>query len=320
MSGFRLLFVVHRYAPFPGGSEGYVRDMAEECVRRGHATTVLADCHLGDRNGVAVTADPAVLARRWHLVIVHGGDCRTQDRVHAEAGRLVSPVLYLIIKPSRSRLCLRGLREHPFLGWSTEADLRHIEAHEVRWKAHRVRHGIVPALTEVPGAVKRTAGRRVFVSAGGFWPHKAMTPLARAFAAHGPRDAELRLFGYDRPQAMPAESERVRCCFGLERGEVLRQIAGADGYIMNSTEEGFGLVLLEAMLNRTPWFARDLAGAHDLRAYGRIYGTERELMQILAEHRPHERQLAAAHEHVRAEHTITRTVDDLERVATIAAS
>ncbi len=318
MALFRFLFVVHRYAPFPGGSEGFVRDMAEECVRRGHATTVFADRHLGDRHGVAVTADPAVLGRRWDLVIVHGGDCRTQDRLHAEAGRIGSPVLYQLIKPSHSRLCLRGLREHPFIGWSTAADLRHIEEHGFGWKAHRVRHGVVPATTELPGVAKGAAGRRVFVSAGGFWPHKAMKPLARAFVSHGPRDAELRLFGYDRPEAMPAESERVRCCFGLERSEVLRQIAAADGYIMNSTEEGFGLVLLEAMLNRTPWFARDLAGAHDLQAHGHLYATERELMERLTAFRRDERQLEAAREWVLREHTIARTVDDLERVGAIA--
>jgi hypothetical protein len=44
----RLLFVVHRYAPYPGGSEYNVQRLAEEAMRRGHRATVLADTHLGD--------------------------------------------------------------------------------------------------------------------------------------------------------------------------------------------------------------------------------------------------------------------------------
>jgi len=36
----KILYVVHRYAPYPGGSENYVRDMAEETLRRGHDVTV----------------------------------------------------------------------------------------------------------------------------------------------------------------------------------------------------------------------------------------------------------------------------------------
>ena len=44
----KILYVVHRYAPYPGGSENYVRDMAEETVSRGHDVTELACEHKGD--------------------------------------------------------------------------------------------------------------------------------------------------------------------------------------------------------------------------------------------------------------------------------
>ena len=36
----KLLFVVHRYAPFPGGSEYYVQAMTEEALSRGHEDQV----------------------------------------------------------------------------------------------------------------------------------------------------------------------------------------------------------------------------------------------------------------------------------------
>ena len=52
------MYVVHRYAPYPGGSENYVRDMAEETLKRGYDVTVFAGDHAGDINGVKVTSNP----------------------------------------------------------------------------------------------------------------------------------------------------------------------------------------------------------------------------------------------------------------------
>ena len=69
----RLLFVVHRYAPYPGGSEYNTANMAEEMLRRGHDVTVLAGQHQGDYNGVKVSNDyNAILNQPWDLIIVHG--------------------------------------------------------------------------------------------------------------------------------------------------------------------------------------------------------------------------------------------------------
>ena len=70
----KLLYAVHRYAPFPGGSEIYVQGMAEESLRRGHSVTVFAGDHKGNHNGVTVTSDSRVLLDKWDLIIVHRGD------------------------------------------------------------------------------------------------------------------------------------------------------------------------------------------------------------------------------------------------------
>ena len=71
----RLLFVVHRYAPYPGGSEYYVQNMAEEMLKRKHEVTVLAHEHKGDYNGVIASNDyNTILNQPWDLIIVHGGD------------------------------------------------------------------------------------------------------------------------------------------------------------------------------------------------------------------------------------------------------
>ena len=65
----RLLFVVHRYAPFPGGSEYYVQNMAEEMLRRKHYVTVLTHQHKGDYNGVTVTSEyNQVLNQPWDQI------------------------------------------------------------------------------------------------------------------------------------------------------------------------------------------------------------------------------------------------------------
>jgi hypothetical protein len=53
----KICFVVHRYAPYPGGSEYYVQQMAEECVQRHLDVTVIAGEHKGHLNGVRVTSD-----------------------------------------------------------------------------------------------------------------------------------------------------------------------------------------------------------------------------------------------------------------------
>jgi hypothetical protein len=81
----KICFVVHRYAPYPGGSEYYVQQMAEECVQRHLDVTVVAGEHKGPFNGVRVTSDPNELIDK-DLVVVHGGDVGVQNFVleHAQ--------------------------------------------------------------------------------------------------------------------------------------------------------------------------------------------------------------------------------------------
>lgn len=309
----RLLFVVHRYYPFPGGSEYYVRDMAEEMQRRKHDVTVLAHEHKGEQNGVLVSNDyNTILNQKWDLIIVHGGDCISQNIIHVNADKIQSPVLYLIVKPSESAVCMHGLREHRFLGYSTSMDLDFIKKHNLQDKARRVRHGIVVEthLRFTPNPVKKT----IFVSAGGFWPHKAMGPLAQAFTAAKIPNAELHLYGYGEEHLMPSENDVVKCFFGKSKTDVLLAISAADAYIMNSYEEGFGLVLLEAMMDKTPWYARDIAGAKDMCYYGTTYNTEQELMEFLRNHKRDDKKIEDAYEYVMANHTIQDTCNDIEDI------
>jgi glycosyltransferase involved in cell wall biosynthesis len=308
----RILFVVHRYVPYPGGSEYYVRDMAEECKKRGHDVCVLAHEHMGDRNGIRVSNDySTILNERWNLIVVHGGDVISQNIVHMNAFQInrVSPVAYMLIKPSNSLVCLNGLKHHRFITYSTSADIEHIKNHEVLNKARKIRHGIVPEHTIKN---KITKDKKIFVSAGGFYPHKAMLPLAKAFSDTN-LDAELHLYGYGEGQ-IPQETDRIKVFFGKNKDDVLSAIASADAYIMNSYEEGFGLVLLEAMFNKTPWFARNIAGAKDMAQYGNIYNDETELMNMLSNYKPIDKTTENAYNYAMSNHTITDTVVDIENI------
>ena len=308
----RLLFVVHRYAPYPGGSEYYVQDMAEECLRRKHDVTVLAHEHQGDLNGVTVSNDyQQILNQPWNLIVVHGGDVISQNVIHINADKIKSPVLYLLVKPSDSDICVEGMKGHRFLGYSTSMDIEHLKKYGVIEKGRRVRHGIVPDLYLRNVMDKK---KIIFVSAGGFWAHKAMTPLAEAFEKAKIPNAELHLYGYGEKHLMPKETENVKCFFGMDKTEVLLAINGSDAYIMNSTEEGFGLVLLEAMMNHTPWYARNIAGAKDMCYHGTVYDTEEELMELLRNHKRNDKKIEDAYNYVMTNHTIQDTVNDIEDV------
>lgn len=316
----RLLFVVHRYAPFPGGSEYYVQDMAEAALIKGHDVTVLTHEHKGDISGVKVTSDYQILKQKWDLIVVHGADCYTQNIVHQNAVMInsISPVLYLLIKPSESKHANYGLSQHRFIGYSTKADVDFLMKKGVAKKMRRVPHGITPARTCVSKTrTDGSSGKFIVTSAGGFWPHKRMTELADAWKAcptFQNNSMELHLYGYGELANAPLDGPNVFVHKGMSKESVIGAIARSDAYVMNSSEEGFGLVLLEAMINKTPWFARDIAGAHDMKQYGTIYSDEQDLMQKLKTYVRDDRKLQNGFDFVMANHTITDTVIGIENV------
>lgn len=316
----KILFVVHRAAPYPGGSEYFVQDMAEEMLARGHEVWTLAETHQGDYNGVKMTSDYNVLVKPWDLIIVHGSDVISQNIVHANGhtiGEVGNKVCYMIIKPSESPVSLNGLKQHTYVAYSTKKDIEHIKKHGVLDKARRIRHGIVPKNTY--GAITRNKSgqKRIYMSAGGFYHHKAMIPLARAFEDANLPDSELHLYGYGEGLTL-TDTDKVKWFKGKSKQEVMDAMASSDGYIMNSYEEGFGLVLLEAMMNKVPWYARAGSGAADeLANYGTTYKDEAELMSWLSN--PFAKlslkvQVRDAYEYVMANHTITQTCNDIEDI------
>lgn len=319
----KILFVVHRAFPYPGGSEYYVQDMAEEAQKRGHDVTILADT-IGEGNPIKVTNQHQIAqSEDWDLIVVHGADVVTQNIILANAHQISSPVLYMIIKPSDSVIAKDGAYNSTYLGYSTKNDIKHIMKLGMLNKARRVRHGIVSKLQERKKDF-HVMNRYNIVSIGGFSPHKGMIELYEAI-----RDSELKdtvhlhLAGYMDQQYAPPEKSWCSVYKNLDRGEVSDLLRSADIYVMNSFDEGFGLVLLESMLAYIPWFAREGVGAvNDLARFGNVYRDEKEFLNMLYRYcdktssfaNEVNSKLEKAYWHVLSDHSIEQTIDDIEDI------
>ena len=315
----KILYVVHRYAPYPGGSENYVRDMAEETLSRGHDVTVLTEKHEGNLNGVKVTSDLNILGQQFDLIVVHGGDVGWQNIVLTNAEKIPSPILFMIIKPSESDVYTYAMQHCKYLGCSAPEDWKLIEKYNHRRKAVRVIHGIDAKISTGSDGFRdkyNITSKYMFLSCGGFWPNKAMKELSSLFNEIGRKDSILVLTGYDnRHNIMPEETDFVKPLMIDERNDVLSAIKESDLYIMHSFSEGFGLVLLESMLNKTPWASRRIAGANLMKEFGFTYTEDHELREYLIDFDGVSKEkLEESYEYVIMNHMIKNTVDDIMRL------
>lgn len=318
----RICFVVHRYAPYPGGSEYYVQQMAEECVQRHLDVTVVAGEHKGHLNGVRVTSEANELNNK-DLVVVHGGDVSVQNFVLQNAKVINSPILYMLIRPSESPVCLQALKDCSFIGCSSLEDWEHVKKYGVESKSYKVIHGISPTdCIGTKGLFKDRYGipqdKKMFLSCGGYWPNKRMIELADAFEEADLSDSILVTTGYDdRFNLRPAFRNNILPLMVDDPKDVKNAIADADCYVMNSDSEGFGLVILESMINKTPWIARNIAGAKLLSNYGQVYDTQDELKTLLKNFARNEETIRIAHDYVIKNHLIKNTVDDIVNIMNI---
>ena len=312
----KILYVVHRYAPYPGGSENYVRDMAEETLRRGHEVAVFAGEHKGMHNGVLATSDPAIFGLPWDLVVVHGGDVGWQDNILMQCKKIKSPMLFMLIVPSDSTVYKYACENVEYIGCSTFEDWWYIRYNDHKSKAVRIRHGIDPKISLGTSGFRKKYGietELMFLSCGGYWHNKRMKELVNLFNKVGRYDITLVTTGYDnRFDIMPKDSEFVKNLLLDDRNDVMSAIKESDLYIMHSNREGFGLVLLESMLNKTPWAATNMAGAKLMNEFGFTYDNDEELLNYMKEFKPiTEDKIEESYEYVTMNHMISNTVDDI---------
>lgn len=312
----KICFAVHSYYPNAGGSEYYVQQMAEECVSRGMDVTVATADGSGILNGVKITSDPSSLMDQ-DLVVVHGGGPDVQRFVLENAKRINSPILYMIIEPHESKACLQAMVDVDYLGCSTIEDWDHVKKWGVEDKAHKVIHGISPKDNlGHKGIFKKKYGisddTRMFLSCGGYWGNKRMLELAEAFKKSDIQNSILVTTGYANPMnLMPKATDKVIPLMLDDPQDVKNAMADAHCYIMNSEMEGFGLTILESMLNKTPWIARNIAGARLLADFGTVYETEEQLIPILQTYIRDEKQIDSAYNYVLTNHLIGNTIDDI---------
>lgn len=315
----RLLFVVHRYHPYPGGSENHVRDMAEECLSRGHQVAVFTGEHKGDINGVHVTSDPNILLSEWDLIVVHGGDVGLQNFVLTNIEKIPSKVLFVLIRPSESQVYKEAMDKCYKVGCCTIEDWDFVKQKNVLHKSVRINYGVdEKRCFGLPGFRKKynIDTKYMLLSCGGFWPNKAMNELAEVVNSIGRDDMTLVLTGYDnRHNIIPQETKYVKPIMVDDINDVMSAIRETDLYIMHSFSEGFGLVLLESMLNKTPWVAREIAGAKLMREFGFTYNSDHELKEYLIDFEGETKvDLDDAYEYALMNHSIKTTVDDILKV------
>lgn len=296
----KILFVVHRYAPYPGGSEYNVQRYAEAALALGHDVTVLAGTHLGDYNGIKVTSNIGVLKDKWDLIIVHGW-ASTQQAVYLTelTDYITSPIYHLIIRAENG--AIPALLKADYVGCATSEDtelflrIANNLTLDFRNKYRQINYAIPPYSTTLqPSAIRdkfEIVKPKVWMSAGGFAPHKGMRELQKAYIENGAEDVQLVLIGYDTGHGIPMETLPSNFNGKISYWEVDNQndiydlMSIADLYIWNSvpTSEGYGLVLLESMMMECPWIGRNMVAARDLAAkeFGVTYDTYEELMSIL---------------------------------------
>ena len=118
------------------------------------------------------------------------------------------------------------------------------------------------------------------VSVGGFWSHKGHKQLSERWSV----DNLLVMTGYNKdPNWTPdvANKTNQAVLFLEDKEDVLKYISGAELLVLNSEYEGFGLVLLEAIMNDTPWASTPIAGAEVLKDHGFVYNSLDELMEYV---------------------------------------
>jgi len=306
----KLLFVVDHYQP-------YVQAIAQESLARGYDVSVFTNQHNGTLNGVKVTSDFKVVFEDYNLIIVHGGDCANQNMVHEMSHIITSPILYLLIVPSRTEICMKGLTNAKYIGCSTKEDWDHVKKNNVEHKSHSVRHGIIiPQETKLVESRFRSrfgiTTKYIILSCGGFWRHKDMMELAETFNKSNRTDTTLVLICYHNdPNNKPTQFQNVVTLFLEDRQEISDALSTADLYIMNN--HGEKNLLLEAMSKRVPWAARNNF-SKELCDYGYIYQNNKELFEIISNLELYLSIRPGSYEYVKIECSIKNTVDDIENI------
>jgi glycosyltransferase involved in cell wall biosynthesis len=189
--------------------------------------------------------------------------------------------MFMIVRPEESRQIFPAMENADYIACSTPTDWRFVKKYRQDHKSVQVNHSI--SKNDVAELTNKSIGSLFdpyCISVGGFWSHKGHKELSEGWTV----DKRLFMTGYnnDRNWVPDVREKSNQYLLFLENKEdVLRHIRDAELLILNSQYEGFGLVLLEAMLNDTPWASTPVAGAEVLKDHGFVYNSLPELMEYV---------------------------------------
>lgn len=305
----KILFVVHRTYPYNGGSEYNVKLISEALSKEGYDVYVLTDISNGNYGDVKILNDRNILfSDQFEWIIIHGNDMPIQDFVLNNIEKVKSKTLYWIIKPSNSNSAINGFKYANIIGWGTSYDYNHLCKYNCINNARYIRYS-----SDVNNSIGNKTDKKFkyYCSSGGFGGHKGFDELVEIFLESKLENTKLILTGYigDKPDY---KNKNIIVQSIDNRKEYLDILANSDLYIMNSFDEGFGLVLLDAMINKVPWISRNIAGATDMSKYGDVYSTSEELKQLLLTYKKDELKIESAYQHIVTERNITNMVKDFK--------
>lgn len=306
-----LLFIVHRTYPYNGGSEYNIKLISEALANEIYKVTVLTDCGKGDYGNVKVITDRThIFSDQYDWIIIHGNDMPIQDYALFNIKKIKSKILYWIIKPSDTESAKLGFEYADIIGWGTSYDYNHIQKYGYLNKAKYIRYS--SDITDSIG-IKMHKNFKYFCSAGGFGYHKRFDELIQTFIDSNIPNTKLILTGYigDKPNI---SNDKIIVYSIDDRVDYLNILANADLYIMNSIDEGFGLVLLDAMINKVPWIARNIAGATDMVEYGSVYSNTEELKFLMQNFSPNVEKIKKSYNYVLNERSVCSMIKDFEYI------
>ena len=305
----KILFVVHRTYPYNGGSEYNIKLISEALSKEGYDVYVITDVSDGNYGEVKILNDRNVLfSDRFDWVIIHGNDMPIQDYALLNINKIKAKTLYWIIKPSNSNSAINGFKYANIIGWGTSYDYNHLCKYNCMNNARYIRYS-----SDVDNSIGNKTDKtfKYYCSSGGFGRHKGFDELVDVFLESNLENTKLILTGYigDKPNY---KNENIIVKSIDNRKEYLDILTNADLYIMNSFDEGFGLVLLDAMINKVPWISRNIAGATDMSKYGKVYTSKNELKSLLLSHVNDYEVIENAYQYVMKERNMTNMVKDFK--------
>ena len=246
---------------------------------------------------------------RW--VVIHGSDMPTQDFALQNILNIKAKTLYWMIKPSFSETSKLGFKNSTQIGWGTTFDQKHLYTNygnEIFKKCRYIRY----AFDENDCFGKKLYNQKInkqIISCGGFAEHKGFDEIIEIFQELNLKNCKLILTGYI--GTPPPCSDNIDVKLIESRHEYLNILSNSDLYIMNSYNEGFGLVLYDAMVNKIPWISRNtVPTAYDMSMFGKLYNSKEELKTLLQSYIPENNTIERGYEYIINNYSINHMTKD----------